>query len=88
MEKTIEAKRTSKGIRMDVYVAENGGTVVHDIEMQTSREDDLQKRIRYYNHILLKLYELHQNEGLYPAVLCVVEASQISTSINTSFAEL
>ena len=53
MEKTIEAKRTGKGIRMDVYVAENGGTVVHDIEMQTSREDDLQKRIRYYQGLIM-----------------------------------
>jgi len=46
-QKTINLRRESKGIRIDVYVKDNKGTV-YDVEIQTSRKTELPKRSRYY----------------------------------------
>ena len=46
-EKTIQILPDSKGIRLDVYVGDEAGTV-YDVEMQTSHRSGLPKRMRYY----------------------------------------
>ena len=46
-EKTIQILPDSKGIRLDVYVGDEAGTV-YDVEMQTGRRSELPKRMRYY----------------------------------------
>ncbi len=50
-QKTLEESYDGKGIRMDVYVEDDANTV-YDIEMQTTRQDDLPKRMRYYQSML------------------------------------
>lgn len=52
-EKSLEAQLTSKGIRLDIYVTREDGTVI-DVEMQAadSTKDTLAKRTRYYQSIL------------------------------------
>lgn len=52
-EKSLEAQLTSKGIRLDIYVTLEDGTVI-DVEMQAadSTKDNLAKRTRYYQSIL------------------------------------
>lgn len=51
-EKTINIKVDSKGIRLDVYVNDDKGTVFN-IEMQTTKdENELAKRIRYYQALI------------------------------------
>ena len=42
---------SAKGIRMDVYLDDDEGTV-YDLEMQTSSEKNLPKRMRYYQGII------------------------------------
>ena len=46
-EKTIQILPDSKGIRLDVYVSDEAGTV-YDVEMQTGHRSELPKRMRYY----------------------------------------
>lgn len=46
-QKSLDNDYTSKSIRMDVYVKDGKGTV-YNIEMQTTNQDDLRKRSRYY----------------------------------------
>lgn len=51
-EKTIDLKIDSKGIRLDVYVNDDKGTIFN-IEMQTTKnEKELAKRIRYYQALI------------------------------------
>ncbi len=50
-QKTIELKYDSRGIRLDVYVNDEMGTV-YDLEMQTTLPNDLPKRIRYYQGMI------------------------------------
>ena len=51
-EKTINIKVDSKGIRLDVYVNDDKGTVFN-IEMQTTKdENELAKRLRYYQALI------------------------------------
>ena len=51
-QKAIEiTSRTEKGIRMDVYVEGDEGTI-YDIEMQTSMLSNLNKRARYYQGMI------------------------------------
>ncbi len=52
-EKSLETQLTSKGIRLDIYVTLEDGTVI-DVEMQAadSTKDTLAKRTRYYQSIL------------------------------------
>lgn len=51
-EKTIETRRDSKGVRLDVFVKTADGQRVFDVEIQTSNNDDLAKRMRYYQSML------------------------------------
>ena len=51
-EKVLEARTDSKGIRLDVYVEEEGGDRSFDIEMQITDSDNLAKRIRYYQGLI------------------------------------
>lgn len=51
-EKTIEVKTDSKGIRLDVYVEENGTNRSFDVEMQVSNNDNIDKRMRYYQGLI------------------------------------
>jgi predicted transposase/invertase (TIGR01784 family) len=46
-ERAITPELGSKGIRMDVYVADGEGTV-YDVEMQKVNPNNLEKRSRYY----------------------------------------
>ncbi len=51
-EKSINVRVDSKGIRLDVYVNDEKGTVFN-LEMQTTRDmDELVKRIRYYQALI------------------------------------
>ncbi len=50
-QKTIEILADGKGIRLDVYVDDDNGTV-YNIEMQTTRQRDLPKRSRYYQGMI------------------------------------
>ena len=56
-QKIIEILSDSKGIRLDVYVDDEEGTV-YNIEMQKTLKTDLPKRSRYYQGMIdLKLIE-------------------------------
>ena len=50
-QKVVEILSDGKGIRLDVYVDDEEGTV-YDIEMQTSLKKDLPKRSRYYQGMI------------------------------------
>lgn len=50
-EKTIEGLGDSHGIRLDVYVDDDCGTI-YDLEMQTTLSWDLGKRSRYYQDMI------------------------------------
>lgn len=50
-QKAIEITADGKGIRMDVYVEGDEGTI-YDIEMQTSMLSNLNKRARYYQGMI------------------------------------
>ena len=50
-QKTIEILSNSKGIRLDVYVNDEVGTI-YNIEMQTTLSKDLPKRSRYYQGMI------------------------------------
>lgn len=51
-EKTIESRLDSKGIRLDVYVEDEGGERSFDLEMQICDSAYLAKRIRYYQGLI------------------------------------
>lgn len=58
LQKTLNERYTSKSIRLDVYVADEVGTV-YNVEIQTSDKKHLPRRTRYYQgmidlHILEK----------------------------------
>ena len=50
-QKTIEITSDGRGIRLDVYVMDEQNTV-YDVEMQTTRQPDLAKRMRYYQGMI------------------------------------
>lgn len=50
-QKAVDETYDGKGVRFDVYVADEDETV-YDIEMQTTRYDGLPKRTRYYQGML------------------------------------
>lgn len=50
-QKTIDLCLEAKGVRLDVY-AEDENQTVYNIEMQTSVDDNLPKRTRYYQGIV------------------------------------
>ena len=50
-EKIIEERIDCKGVRLDVYV-EDDANRMFNLEMQVAREDDLARRIRYYQGLL------------------------------------
>ena len=50
-QKTIEILADGKGIRLDVYVDDENGTV-YNIEMQTKIKKELPKRSRYYQGMI------------------------------------
>ena len=51
-EKTVDMRTDSKGIRIDVYVEDKSTNRSFDIEMQISNNDNLAKRIRYYQGLI------------------------------------
>lgn len=51
LQKTIDKQYDSKSIRLDVYVADDEGTV-YNIEIQTTRKKNLPKRLRYYGDLI------------------------------------
>ena len=51
-EKTIETRLDSKGIRLDVYVKTADGQKIFDVEIQTTNNDNLAKRMRYYQALI------------------------------------
>ena len=50
-EKTMKEKFEAKGIRLDLYVEDEDG-VVYDVEVQTSSQKSLPRRMRYYQGML------------------------------------
>ena len=51
-EKTFDTRHDSKGIRLDVFVKTPDGKKMYDIEIQTSNNDNLAKRMRYYQGLI------------------------------------
>ena len=51
-EKSFETRHDSKGIRLDVFVKTPDGRKMFDIEIQTSNNDNLAKRMRYYQGLI------------------------------------
>ena len=51
LQKSIEQDRDAHGVRLDVYVKDDKGTV-YDIEMQVSDTKELPKRSRYYQSMI------------------------------------
>ena len=51
-EKTIEAHHDSKGIRLDVFTKTPNGQQMFDVEIQTSNNDNLANRMRYYQALI------------------------------------
>ena len=51
-EKTIETRIDGKGIRLDVYVEEQGANRSFDVEMQVADSDNIAKRMRYYQGLI------------------------------------
>ena len=47
-EKTIETRLESKGIRLDVLAKTPDGKKIFNVEMQVADDDDLARRMRYY----------------------------------------
>ncbi|MGP1594218.1 MAG: Rpn family recombination-promoting nuclease/putative transposase [Treponema sp.] len=50
-QKTFDQLGNAKGIRLDVWVEDGNGSV-YDVEMQTAHQQDLAKRLRYYQSVL------------------------------------
>ncbi len=50
-QKSVELYDDARGIRLDVYVDDDKGTV-YNIEMQASNKDDIPKRSRYYGSLV------------------------------------
>ena len=51
-EKVVEARADSKGIRLDVYAEDKGAERSFDLEMQVTNNDNLAKRMRYYQGLI------------------------------------
>lgn len=51
LEKTIDLRYQSKGIRLDVYVEDDTGTI-YNIEIQATDKKNLPKRMRYYQGMI------------------------------------
>ena len=60
-QKTIDLSADAKSVRLDVYV-EDGENTVYNIEMQTTKKDNLPKRMRYYQG-MIDLNILEKGEG-------------------------
>lgn len=50
-QKTKKEGYSSKGVRLDLYVTDENG-VIYNVEIQTSNERNLPKRMRYYQSII------------------------------------
>ena len=50
-QKAIEMTAEGRGVRLDVYLDDEAGTV-YDLEMQTTKKTDLPKRTRYYQGMI------------------------------------
>ena len=50
-EKTLKERFAAKGARLDLYVEDEDG-IVYDVEVQTTDNDDLSLRMRYYQGML------------------------------------
>ena len=50
-QETIDITADAKSVRLDVYV-EDGKNTVYNIEMQTTKKDNLPKRMRYYQGMI------------------------------------
>lgn len=50
-EKVIESRTDSKGVRLDVYIADNLNRSF-DLEMQIANSDNIAKRMRYYQGLI------------------------------------
>ncbi|MBM7022119.1 Rpn family recombination-promoting nuclease/putative transposase [Treponema sp. Marseille-Q4523] len=50
-QKIFDQAGYAKGIRLDVWVTDSNGSV-YDVEMQTTNQQDLAKRLRYYQSVI------------------------------------
>ena len=50
-QKVIDLEYRAKGVRLDLHIIDDKG-VVYNVEIQTSSDDNLPKRIRYYHDVL------------------------------------
>ena len=60
-QKSIRNRKLARGIRLDVYVRDMDGNS-YDIEMQTTTEKNIAKRIRYY-HSEMDGYQIRKGES-------------------------
>ena len=50
-QRVIDLEYRAKGVRLDLHIIDDKG-VVYNVEIQTSSDDNLPKRIRYYHDVL------------------------------------
>lgn len=63
-EKHFDITSDGKSIRLDVYVKDGDGVTIYDLEMQTTSQDDLPQRLRYYQGMIdLSLIEKGASYG-------------------------
>ena len=85
-QRTIDILLESKGIRLDIYVSDEKGTV-YNCEMQRTNRDDLPKRSRYYQgNIDLDLIaagELYENlKNSFVIFICTFDPFKEACHIN------
>lgn len=59
-QKAIEMTAEGRGVRLDVYLHDEEGTV-YDLEMQTTKKSDLPKRTRYYQGTGSKVFRAEKD---------------------------
>ncbi|MBQ6959409.1 MAG: Rpn family recombination-promoting nuclease/putative transposase [Clostridia bacterium] len=77
LQKTLNERYTSKSIRLDVYVADEVGTV-YNVEIQTSDKKHLPRRTRYYQgmidlHILEKGEDYTALQRSFVIFICIYD---------------
>lgn len=64
MIRNFDITSDGKSMRLDVYVKDGDGVTVYDLEIQTTSQDDLPQRLRYYQGMIdLSLIEKGASYG-------------------------
>ena len=86
-QKTMEYCYTGRGIRLDVYAKSKNGKVFN-VEMQTSREKEIPKRMRYYQgmmdvNLLERAEDYTEIEDSYIIFICLNDTFQKNLPVYT-----